>query len=373
MPALICVILREPAMVNKKRIYWSLQVGGWMLYAVLAIVSSYDASGGVTPRRILFFVLEAFLCLVMTNIFRVVLTRYKWLYRPMPKLIPAVFISVYIMGLLIYFLGLPVTYALGQLFEPITTLNWSRALSIGQILGQSSFYAFLFFLWTVFYFTYHYFERYNTSLKYDATMIEIELNNLKSQLNPHFIFNALNSIRALVDENPSKSKQAINQLSTILRSSLASDKKGLTKFDDELKIVKDYLGLESIRFEERLKTEFYIHPDSHKFLVPPLMIQTLVENGIKHGISKLTPGGVIQLRTMVEKNHLTIHIRNSGHLVNGVKRGKGGGLGLKNTVQRLKLLYGDDASFRIVNENDNFVLTEIVIPQNHTNESINRR
>ena len=128
-------------------------------------------------------------------------------------------------------------------------------------------------------------------------MIEIELNNLKSQLNPHFIFNALNSIRALVDENPSKSKQAINQLSNILRNSLASDKKGLTKFEDEIKIVKDYLGLESIRFEERLKTEFEIHPESQKFLVPPLMIQTLVENGIKHGISKLTPGGVIQLKT----------------------------------------------------------------------------
>ncbi len=76
---------------------------------------------------------------------------------------------------------------------------------------------------------------------------------------------------------------------------MTSDKKGLTKFDDELKIVKDYLGLESIRFEERLKTEFDIHPDSYYYLVPPLMIQTLVENGIKHGISKLKEGGVIQL------------------------------------------------------------------------------
>jgi LytS/YehU family sensor histidine kinase len=139
-----------------------------------------------------------------------------------------------------------------------------------------------------------------------------------------------------------------------------------------LKIVKDYLGLESIRFEERLKTEFHIHPESQKFLVPPLMIQTLVENGIKHGISKLTPGGVIQLKTVVENSHLKILIRNSGHLVNGTKRGNSG-LGLKNTAQRLKLLYGDEASFRIVNENDNFVLTEIVIPQNKTHESINRR
>ncbi len=343
-----------------------------MIYAIFSIFSWYDAYGTLTPRRVIFFVLEAVLCLLVSNWFRLMMKRYRWLSLPIPKLIPSVFLSVIVMGLLVYLVGLPITFVLGQIFEPVTTLNLTVALSAGQILGQLLVYAFLFFLWTVFYFTFHYFERYNASLKYDATMIEIELNNLKSQLNPHFIFNALNSIRALVDENPTKSKQAINQLSNILRSSLASDKKGLTKFSDELKIVKDYLGLESIRFEERLRTEFDIHPDSQKFLVPPLMIQTLVENGIKHGISKLTPGGVIQLKTFVDNNSLKIHIRNSGQLINGTKRSKGG-LGLKNTVQRLKLLYGDEASFRIVNEKDNFVLTELVIPQNKTHESINRR
>ena len=343
-----------------------------MIYAIFSIVSSYDAYGSITPRRVIFFVLEALLCLLVTHWFRLLMKRYRWLSLPIPKLIPSVFFSVFVMALAIYLIGLPITVALGKLFEPVTSLNLTLALNVSQILVKSSIYAFVFFLWTVFYFTFHYFERYNASLKYDATMIEIELNNLKSQLNPHFIFNALNSIRALVDDNPSKSKQAINQLSNILRSSLASDKKGLTKFGDELKIVKDYLGLESIRFEERLRTEFDIHPDSQRFLVPPLMIQTLVENGIKHGISKLTPGGVIQLKTFVDKNSLKIHIRNSGQLINGTKRSKGG-LGLKNTVQRLKLLYGDEATFRIVNEKDNFVLTELVIPQNKTHESINRR
>jgi LytS/YehU family sensor histidine kinase len=193
-------------------------------------------------------------------------------------------------------------------------------------------------------------------------MIEIELNNLKSQLNPHFIFNALNSIRALVDENPKKSKQAINQLSNILRNSLAFDKEGLTSFDDELKIVKDYLGLETIRFEERLKTDFDIDPSSSNFMVPSLMVQTLVENGVKHGISKLTQGGTIQVKTNRVGERLKIQIRNSGHLLNGVKKSKSG-LGIKNTQQRLRLLYGDKASFRIINENNTFVLTEIIIPQ----------
>jgi two-component system, LytTR family, sensor kinase len=350
---------------NKQRLYWTLQIVGWLLlYGGVQIVSSILANS-IGPTRIGFLLIESFLCLVVTHFFRIVLNRYKWLYLSMPKLIPSVMLGVFVMGVVVYFLRIPVTIILGRPFDPRT------AFSIDQIVGQSFYYAIIFFLWTVFYFTYHYFERYNKSLKYEASMIEIELNNLKSQLNPHFIFNALNSIRALVDENPSKSKQAINQLSNILRSSLASDKKGLTKFDDELKIVKDYLGLESIRFEERLKTEFDIHPQSSHFFVPPLMVQTLVENGIKHGISRLTRGGIIQVKTYVDSGKLKIHIRNSGHLLNGAKRSKSG-LGIENTIQRLKLIYGDEASFRIVNENDNFVLTEIIIPQHQTHESINR-
>ena len=352
--------------MNKYRIYWVLQIGGWTIYALAQIAASYMASGSVTPQRVIFFVLEALLCLAVTHVFRNRLKHWKWLYQPMYKLIPGVLVALFIMGLMMYFLKIPANIVTGRLFNPRT------AFDPEQILGSSLTYSIFFFWWTVCYFTYHYFNEYNKSLKYEASMIEIELNNLKSQLNPHFIFNALNSIRALVDENPKKSKQAITQLSNILRNSLASDKKGLTNFDEELKIVKDYLGLESIRFEERLKTEFDIHPESQRFLVPPLMIQTLVENGIKHGISKLTRGGVIQLKTDVVRDKLKIHIRNSGHYVNGTKRSKSG-LGLENTVQRLKLIYGDEATFRIANESDNFVLTELIIPQNISHESINRR
>lgn len=196
-------------------------------------------------------------------------------------------------------------------------------------------------------------------------MKEIELQNLKSQLNPHFIFNALNSIRALIDENPHKSKMAVNQLSSILRNTLVSERKGLTTFQDEIRVVKDYLGLESIRFEERLKTEFDVAAETNEFEVPSLMIQTLVENGIKHGISKLTEGGVIQLKAFVADDKLKIQIRNSGHFVINGTRKKAGGLGLENTRHRLKLIYGDESSLRILNEKDNFVLTEVIIPHLH--------
>jgi len=344
-------------MVNKNRLYWTLQIGGWTAYAAIQILTSVLASGAeVRANRLLFFVFEALLCLLITHYYRTYINQRKWLSMSLARLIPNVLASVLIMGIFTYFLRMPFSIAL-RTFIP------ENAFDPENMVTGIFYYTFFFFLWSVLHFMYNYFERYNKSLQLEASIKEIELSNLKSQLNPHFIFNALNSIRALVDENPGKAKQAINQLSSILRNSLVTEKRGLTSFDEELKLVRDYLGLESIRFEERLRTEFDLDPESKDFMVPPLMIQTLVENGIKHGISKLTEGGVVQIKTKVDGDHLKIHIRNSGKfVVNGHKKESGGGLGLENTKQRLKLIYGDEASFRIVTEKDNFVLTEIIIP-----------
>jgi two-component system, LytTR family, sensor kinase len=340
---------------NKNRLYWSLQIGGWAFYAAVQIVASilYSSNSEVSTQRFLFLLYDALFCLMVTHLFRYFILKWHWLNLSLPRLIPKAIVSVFAFGAMMYVLKVTVSIPLGL-------YNKELAFDLFVFLGQSVFYAIIFFLWSVLYFIYNYFERYNKSLKYEASVKEIELNNLKSQLNPHFIFNALNSIRALVDENPQKSKEAINLLSNILRSSLTSEKRGLTHFEEELKMVKDYLGLESIRFEERLHTEFDIAIGSNEFLVPPLMIQTLVENGVKHGISKLTKGGVIKLSTKIVNDELKICIRNSGQYVNGTTSNPG--LGLSNTIHRLKLLYGETAQLRITNENENFVLTEISIP-----------
>jgi two-component system LytT family sensor kinase len=342
-------------MLNKERLYWTLQLGGWAFYAMVQLLFSFIAANiqGLSNQRVLFLILEAFLCLLVTHGYRYFMNRWKWLSLGLQRLIPRVLIGIFCLGVITYFFRIPISLPLGLFVK--------SAFEPSKIINGVLFYGIIFFVWSVMYFVYNYFERYNTSLKLEASVKEIELNNLKSQLNPHFIFNALNSIRALVDENPAKSKQAINQLSNILRNSLSTGKRGLTSFADELKVVEDYLGLESIRFEERLRIKFEIDPESNQFLVPPLMIQTLVENGIKHGISKLTEGGTIELFAQVEQDYLRIKIRNSGRY-NYKKQLKGSGLGIENTKQRLKLIYGDDATFRILNENNNFVLTELIIP-----------
>lgn len=353
-------------MVNKVRLYWSLQLGGWALYAFIQVGFSLATSGNA--ERSLFLAIEAVLCLLLTHAYRSVIVRAHWMNLSLRGLIPRVLASTVVLGLLLYLLRLLVSIPLGL-------FNGRVAFDLINILGLSATFMVIFFLWTVFYFLYHYFESYNKSLKLEASLKETELNILKSQLNPHFIFNALNSIRALVDENPTKSKQAINQLSNILRNSLAKEKKGLSTFSDELTLVRDYLGLESIRFEERLRVEFSIDPESNDFLVPPMMVQTLVENGIKHGISKLTSGGLIRLETKVEDDFLKIQIRNSGRFVVHDKT-PDSGLGLENTRHRLKLIYGEEASMRITTERDNFVITEITIPHIYAikkHESTDRR
>lgn len=270
----------------------------------------------------------------------------------MIKLIPCVFFGV---------LGLSALASVFVLLIIQIQGGSVPAEALMQALVAQMIVSFLVFLfWSLAYFIYLYFERYNKSLKYEATIRETELNNLKSQLNPHFIFNALNSIRALVDENPKKSKEAITQLSHILRNSLNSDRKKLVPFTEELRTVKDYLGLESIRYEERLNVGFDIAEGSDQFQMPPLMMQTLVENGVKHGIARLTKGGSIKIRTTLEEDWLVVQIRNTGQLANGVLNK---GFGLANTKKRLEMIYGEESTFNIKNEDHNTVLTEIKLPK----------
>jgi LytS/YehU family sensor histidine kinase len=238
-----------------------------------------------------------------------------------------------------------------------------RALVISVNLFVSSLY---YGFWVLLYFVFHFLDNYNTTLRYEAKINEIRLNHLKSQLNPHFIFNALNSVRALVDEDPVKAKSAITQISNMLRFSLMLDKKQVIDLADELATVKDYLALESIRFEERLQVEYQIEEAAYSYKIPPMMLQTIVENAIKHGISNLVKGGLIEIKCREGlEDELYIQVKNSGHYEakSASRRKEEEGHGIDNTQQRLTLLYGDKASFRIFNSGSQYVTTEIKIPK----------
>ncbi|WP_258103074.1 sensor histidine kinase [Marinoscillum sp. MHG1-6] len=339
--------------MSKTKIYWLCQVIGWSLYGLLQIVL-YAIAQQPDVNHVVGEVLLVLFYISTTHFIRYILISRGWLVKTLSILIPRLIGLISVLSLFNFTFLTVYTLLLGEL----STRDFMLVPVVLNYFGPFVIYT----LWTILYVSFYYFESYNNSLKYEAAAREIELRNLRSQLNPHFMFNALNSIRALVDENPAKAKVAITQLSNILRNSLAVDRQRLISFSDELTTIKDYLALESIRYEERLKTVFEIEPQSEGFMIPPLMIQTLVENGIKHGISTLKNGGVVHLKTIVVDNALSIEIRNSGQLVNGKYR-RNKGFGINNTKKRLELIYGNQASFEIRNETNDTVLTKINIPR----------
>ena len=343
--------------MNKNKLYWSLQIIGWGFYVLINSVFANIVVGSTQMgvKQFIPLLTEAVFFGVATHYYRHVIKKWNWLALSITALTPRILASTIIIGLLIYFIRIiGVSYML-EMYN-------LELLSITKVLGNTAGNALIVFIWSLFYFIYHYFKRYNLSLKHEAVFRQMELENLKSQLNPHFIFNSLNSIRALVDENPGKSKLAITQLSNIMRKSLGTDQSRLINFEQELETVKDYLSLEDVRYEERLRASLDIDRESYHFNVPPMMIQTLVENGIKHGISKLKKGGELQLKTQVVNNNLKIEIRNSGQYFLQNDETREEGLGIKNTLKRLRLIFGKEASFEINNESDKHVLTKLTIP-----------
>jgi two-component system LytT family sensor kinase len=291
-------------------------------------------------------------------VLRYIIKTQGWLTFPLSKLIAHVLASIIILS----FLNTIAQILINWIFN---TLNLYEDLQPLVIL-VNLFTSFLYYaLWSMMYFLYYFLDNYNTSLRYQATINEIKLNHLRNQLNPHFIFNALNSVRALVDEDPKKAKSAITQLSNILRYSLVIDKHRTIDFGDEINTVFNYLNLETIRFEERLNVVYDIEEEAYEYKIPPMMLQTIVENAIKHGISNLMKGGTIEIRCSVGlTDDLYIRVKNSGQLnLKKDKHKEAGGHGIPNTIQRLKLIYGNKASFKIFNYDSEFVITEIKIPK----------
>jgi len=218
-------------------------------------------------------------------------------------------------------------------------------------------------IWMLIYIVYHYVERNRNDeldrLKLETTVKELELKTIKSHINPHFIFNSLNSIRALVDENPKRARRAITELSNILRSSMQAEKSETVTLERELDIVKDYLALEQMRFEERLKIEFDIDEDTLQHPVPPMMLQTLVENAIKHGISKQIKGGVVRIVAAFKNNDIELLVQNTGQLSPAPNDE---GFGIKSTQDRLNLMYQGKAVFEIRNLGTAMVESKVSIP-----------
>ena len=339
--------------------YWAFQLVGWGLFAgvniflAVFIVDRFSERG---LQRLLFFVAMGIL---FSHLMREVVRSLDLLMRNMQKQVIIFIVLIVLFSLMAAAADTPFEY-----FYTLRRDKTGNPYSYEELFYLNfGSYLPLIIIWSLIYFMYHFIAKSRKqqmdTIKLEALVKELELKTIKAHINPHFIFNALNGIRALIDENPGRARKAVTELSNILRSSLSAEKGETVSFSNELKIVKDYLALENMRFEDRLKVEYEVDEDTLDQQVPPMMLQTLVENAIKHGISKQVRGGVVKIISDFKGNYHELTVQNTGYL-NGGK--KSTGFGLSSTQDRLQLLYGDKAKFEIKQVETDLVEAKVLIP-----------
>ncbi|MDA8017234.1 MAG: histidine kinase [Thermoanaerobaculia bacterium] len=186
-----------------------------------------------------------------------------------------------------------------------------------------------------------------------------ELAALQGQLDPHFLYNCLNSIRALITEDADRARTAVTLLASHLRGASEFASRAIVSFEEELRCVHHYLDLESIRYEDRLHTDFDIAGEVTGFSVPARSLQQLVENGIKHGIARHREGGALRIRAWVaDSERWSLEVRSPGPWKRDDEHG---GLGVPNLRQRLHILYGDAARL-LFTQDGGEVVAELSLP-----------
>ena len=339
--------------------YWLFQLLGWGFFIAINtfFAATFNQIDGLYIGRLTTFVGVGFL---MSHIMRLLINRVRLLSRSLNTQIFGFILISLVFAIIVGTVETYLTFLLGLEYKDEIKLGLSQ-----QIIGNS-FYSFIYlFIWNCIYFIYHYIaetrKQQVDTLKLETLVKSLELKTIKAHINPHFIFNAMNSIRALIDENPERARRAITALSNILRSSMLSNQQETNSLEKEMKIVEDYLALEHIRFEDRLSVVYEIDDETLDNPVPPMMLQMLGENAIKHGISKSVNGGEIKIISSENNGLFQLVVRNTGHLEEKINQE---GFGLQSTENRLNLLFGGAATFSISEKENSIVEARVVIPIN---------
>ena len=229
-----------------------------------------------------------------------------------------------------------------------STLIWRFLLGILFYLLIISFY------YIIIYYS-NFKERAVRETELKNLVTEAELRNLKFQINPHFIFNSLNSMSALTAIDPDKAKSMILKLADFLRYTLANNEKQKNKLSEELKNIKLYLEIEKIRFEDKFEFVDEVSPECLSYEVPNMILQPLFENAIKHAVYETLSTVKLILKCNVENSYLVLSLSNN--FEEELKPKKGAGIGLKNITNRLELIYGQKDLMKVEKENNIFRVT----------------
>jgi Histidine kinase len=333
-------------------VYWIFQLTGWGLYTLVRFIGGVVVLEFPWNRLALELLFLNGVGLFCSHWLREFVRRHHWSALPIRKLIWRIIIAAFVLGTP---LGIVTQFTdLSAFQDPAFLKAYAPAISFQLTLSASIVveiinWAFLFSIWLTIYFTAiavreHRSAQFRQSELARALQLA-ELRLLKSQLNPHFLFNALNTVRSLIADNPTRAQSAVTRLANTLRHTLSSRQDELVTLSQELDIVADYLELESMRFEDRLRIENHVPEDAAGAHIPVMLLQTLVENAIKHGIAELPSGGLLKISAVLENEMLKVEIENPRPPA--PIRTAHEGVGLRNAHDRLRLLFGARASLEL--------------------------
>jgi two-component system, LytTR family, sensor kinase len=341
-------------------LYWKCQLLGWGTVSTYWAYTVYTRDNYGVFFTFLNYVLDIAIGVSLTHLYRYFAKKHNWSALSLGNLAARVIPSVILLSV-----------AYMELVDLKWHLYWVFVENKDYTLWYSLSYwnpvfitgLRLMAIWLLAYHLYHYHQNKLETAKQNAELLVIakqaQLDNLSTQLNPHFLFNSLNSIKSLIIENPKIARRAVDLLSDILRTSLYEKDAPFITIKEELELVKDFVDLEKIRFEERLNMSIEMDSGLENYLILPLSIQLLVENGIKHGIDKRMNGGTINLSIKKTTETIEIIVQNPGQIAGNHAEA---GIGIKNLTKRLQLHYDGEAGFELQNIDKDHVRATLIIP-----------
>jgi len=345
------------AATDSNRLFWQLQLGGWLGVSVFSYLTALvNGKPWDAWKNTLAIYLVGF---VGTLGLRYLLRLWRGL-PPLPlavaMLLPAVLV------------GAAMSATLGLMW-------WMRApetetMKISSWLGAMVSYTYLILAWTCLYITLRYYRALQIQtrevLQATAMAHQAQLKMLRYQLNPHFLFNTLNAISTLIlDRDTPTANRMVQGLSSFLRHSLDNDPMQRVSLRQELEAIQLYLGIEKLRFDERLRVRIDVPEDCKEALLPSLLLQPLIENAVKHAVARQVEGGTLEIRARRLGAQLHIEVLDDGPGCgeNGPEpAGEGHGVGLANTRDRLQVLFGERQQFSAGNREGGGFAVSMILP-----------
>jgi signal transduction histidine kinase len=342
----------ESSAQGSTRAYWACQLCGWGLYSVTQSCAAIFFEKLFWVRAVLEVLALNGMGLIFTHQLRAYMRRHNWsslgLRWRIPRIAAASLLLALPLGLIASMASIAALQGSETLIKELGPGIPPIFYPLIRVVHQCTNWTALFAIWLTLYFTLLSVRRrrYAELRQSELTRLlqQAELRLLKAQLNPHFLFNALNTVRSLIADNPQAAQTAVTHFANTLRYALNAGQHEMVSLSEELEVVKDYLQIESLRFEDRLSVDYNVSDAAAEAHIPTMLLQTLVENAIKHGIADLPRGGHVKIEGTVGGGMLLLTVVNSRRP--GAAQ-RGDGTGLRNSAERLRLIFGPRSSIAL--------------------------